>query len=111
MVLLVALATATSLAVAAFAVALALRQRATAEELRALRAELAEATERLGAVERCANDAAARAEAAGTLLLEKGVADEAELEAARRRQDHGEPNAPDSTAEPSMPGRGSRTVH
>ncbi|HUK65786.1 MAG TPA: hypothetical protein VLV17_03105 [Anaeromyxobacteraceae bacterium] len=64
-----------------------LGERALAAELRAAREELREVLERLASAERSAGDAASQAEAAGTVLLEKGLADEEELEAARRRDE------------------------
>lgn len=90
------------LALAIAAAALALRGlRDAAAERDAMRAELERLNERLAGAERSAGDAASHAEAAGSLLLEKGLADEEELEAARRRLSPADQPAP----------RGSRTLH
>jgi hypothetical protein len=77
------------LAVASLLLALqaVLSQRILSEELRATRRQLREVLERLASAERSAGDAFSQAEAAGMVLLEKGLADEEELEAARRRED------------------------
>jgi type II secretory pathway pseudopilin PulG len=77
-------------------------QRALAGQIRALRRELREVSGRLENAEKSAGDAATRAEVAGSVLLEKGLANEEDLEAARRRFD-----APDD----AQPVRGSRTLH
>jgi len=77
-------------------------ERALAAELRASREHLQEILDRLATAERSAGDAASQAEAAGTLLLEKGLADEEELEAARNRGEL----APDLA-----PQRAPRTLH
>ena len=77
-------------------------QRALAGQIRALRRELREVSGRLENAEKSAGDAATRAEVAGNVLLEKGLANEEDLEAARRRLD-----APND----AQPVRGSRTLH
>ncbi len=69
-----------------------------------LRERVRELSERLESVERSVGEAATQAEVAGTVLLEKGIADEEDLEAARRRFD------PASGDEP-VPVRGTRTLH
>ncbi len=77
-------------------------QRALAGQVGALRRELREVSGRLENAEKSAGDAATRAEVAGNVLLDKGLANEEDLEAARRRFD-----AP----EDAQPVRGSRTLH
>ncbi len=77
-------------------------QRVLAGQVGALRRELREVSGRLENAEKSAGDAATRAEVAGNVLLEKGLANEEDLEAARRRFD-----AP----EDAQPVRGSRTLH
>lgn len=77
-------------------------QRALAGQVRALRRELREVSGRLENAEKSAGDAATRAEVAGNVLLDKGLANEEDLEAARRRFD-----APEDV----QPVRGSRTLH
>ncbi len=61
------------------------RIRALADEVRALGEHVRELSVRLDAVEQDAATARARAEVAESVLLDKGVADEEDLEAARRR--------------------------
>ena len=77
-------------------------QRALAGQIRSLRRELRDVSGRLESAEKSAGDAATRAEVAGNVLLEKGLANEEDLEAARRRFD-----AP----EVGQPVRGSRRLH
>jgi hypothetical protein len=86
----------------AIAVHLARRQRALREELLRLRHHVRDLSGRLASAEKRAGDAASRAEAAGNVLLEKGLANEEDLEAARLRLD---------LPEDSQPARGSRTLH
>jgi hypothetical protein len=78
------------------------RQRALGHELRSLRQQLRDLAGRLASAEKDAEEAASRAEAAVSVLLEKGLANEEDLEAARCRFD-----AP----EDQQPARGSRTLH
>ena len=91
-----------ALSMLALATALAWSRRAHARELKALRKSLRAMESRLAAAEKAADEAAHHAEAAGQVLLEKGLADVEDLEAARRR-------APEE--EPQQPSRGSRTLH
>ncbi len=82
------------LAVAMFAAlaAVAVRRiRALADEVRVLSERVRELTVRLDATEQDAATALARADVAESVLLEKGVADEDDLEAARARSGAGEP--------------------
>ena len=88
-----------SLAIALLAVG---RQRALVDDLRAVRDQLRDVTARLATAEKSADGATGRAEAAGTVLLEKGLANEEDLEAARRRF---------GALEEAQPARGSRTLH
>ena len=78
-----------AISLAALAAALLLRARrreqALAQELLALDERLRELTARLDATEADLAAALATAGVAETLLLEKGIADEDEVEAARRR--------------------------
>ena len=82
------------LAVAAAALCLvALRlwrlRRAHAAELSAVSARVTEISARLEAAEHDVAQAVSHARVAGMLLLDKGIADEEEVEAARRRVDEG----------------------
>jgi hypothetical protein len=86
-----------------FAIQLARSQQRLLREMRALRSRLRSISERVESVERSVGEATTQAEVAGAVLLEKGIADEEELEAARRRS---EPNS----GEP-VPVRGTRTIH
>jgi len=92
-----------ALVVLALVLALAWSRRAHAGELKALRKTLRSLESRLAAAEKTAQEAAQHAEAAGNVLLEKGLAEVEDLEAARRR-------GPDEE-EPAQPSRGSRTLH
>lgn len=78
------------------------RQRALAEDLRGVRNQLRDLSARLASAEKSVDEAHARAEAAGTVLLDKGLANEEELEAARRRL---------GALEEPQPARGSRILH
>ncbi|HSN90450.1 MAG TPA: hypothetical protein VLS93_04420 [Anaeromyxobacteraceae bacterium] len=62
---------------------------AHAAELAALADRVDELSARLEAAEREAAQAVSHARVAGMLLLEKGIADEEDVEAARRRVDEG----------------------
>ena len=86
-----------------FAIQMARSQQRLSRELRIMRSSLRSVSERVESVERSVGEAATQAEVAGAVLLEKGIADAEELEAARRR------SGP-SAGEP-VPGRGSRTTH
>jgi hypothetical protein len=81
---------------------LARRQRVLDGELRSLRSQLRDVSGRLASAEKNAEEATGRAEAAGNVLLEKGLANQEDLEAARRRFD---------LPEDPQPARGSRTLH
>jgi len=96
------LAAGIALPLLALAVALVWTGRAQARELKALRKSLRGMETRLAAAEKSADEAAQFAEAATHVLLEKGLADLEDLEAARRRGPQEE--AP-------QPARGSRTLH
>lgn len=97
---LAAVAVILSLAVAVASVA---AWRASAGEAARLRREGAALAERLAAAERVAGQAAAQAETASQLLLDKGIADEDDLEAVREGVEGG-------GGEPAVT-RGGRTVH
>jgi hypothetical protein len=85
------------------AIQLARSQARLSREVRALRSRLRSVSDRIEVVERGVGEATTQAEVAEAVLLEKGIADEEELEAARRRS---EPNAGET-----VPVRGSRTIH
>jgi len=78
------------------------RQRVLSGELRSLQQQLRDLASRLATVEKNADEASSRAEAAGNVLLEKGIANEADLEAARHRF---------AATDGPQPARGSRTLH
>jgi hypothetical protein len=69
------------------ALLLARRLRALRGEIAALREQVEGLAGRLAAAEQDVDGALARTEVAETVLLEKGLADEEDLEAARRRSD------------------------
>jgi len=98
------IATLAVLLAAAVALATARAWRDAAAEAAALRRKADELASRLEAVERSAGQAAARAEAASHLLLEKGIADEEELEAIQKLVESPEGDAPPAP-------RGGQTVH
>jgi Cdc6-like AAA superfamily ATPase len=64
-------------------------RRAHAEEISALSDRVTDLAARLEAAEHDAAQAVSHARVAGMLLLDKGIADEDEVEAARRRVDEG----------------------
>lgn len=101
-----ALAVLSALLSLAAALASVLARRESREEAEALRKQVEALTQRLEQAERATSRAAGRAEAAGHLLLEKGIADEGELEALRELVES--PERPE--ARTPVP-RGSRTVH
>jgi hypothetical protein len=72
-------------ALAAVSVLLARRVRTLTVDLEALGDRVQDLSSRLGEAERGVSGALARTEAAESVLVEKGLADEEELEAARRR--------------------------
>ena len=69
------------------ALLLARRVRALVAEVAELREQVDGLSSRLAAAEQDVDGALARTEVAETVLLEKGLADEEDLEAARRRSD------------------------
>jgi hypothetical protein len=71
------------------ALLLARRVRTLTAEVIALRERVDGLASRLSAAEQDVDGAMARTEVAETVLLEKGLADEEDLEAARRRSDEG----------------------
>jgi hypothetical protein len=99
-----ALATIAVLLAAAVALASIRGWRESAALARELREKGQELAARLEAVERAAGAASARAEVASHLLLEKGIADEDDLEAIRQLVEV----APADEADPSGTGQ---TVH
>ena len=72
--------------------ALLAERRSARHEIASLAAHVVELSGRVQGAEQSAADAVTRAEIAESVLVEKGIADEEELEAARRRYDaEGEP--------------------
>ena len=76
---------AVALASAGAAVAVVVRARALSTEVRELRERLRELSARLEAAENDVSQALASSDVAESVLLDKGLADEEDLEAARRR--------------------------
>jgi hypothetical protein len=77
--------------VAGLAAVAARRVRDLTDEVRELGDRIGELSARLEATERNALSAVARADVAESVLLDKGVADEDDLEAARARSDATDP--------------------
>lgn len=104
----VTLALATLAVLLSLAVALAsvAAWRSASADAARLREQARELSERLQAAERTAGQAAAQAEIASQLLVDKGIADEDDLEAIR-----GVAEAPEPGAEEPPATRGGRTVH
>jgi len=75
---------------AAFAFAAVRRMRDLAEEVRVLGERVRELSGRLDSAEQDAASALARSDVAESVLLDKGVADEDDLEAARARSGSGD---------------------
>jgi outer membrane murein-binding lipoprotein Lpp len=80
------------------------RERRLASEVRELEERIRELSARVEAAEADVAHAVTQAEIAESLLLEKGIADEEDIEAARRRFDGGEPAAPSSGYIPGRDG-------
>ena len=72
------------------------RERRLTSEVRELNERIRELSARVEAAEADVAHAVTQAEISESLLLEKGIADEEDIEAARRRFDGGEPAAPSS---------------
>lgn len=89
-------------AVAALFVRSVVRERRLEQELRATQERMRELAARVEAAEADVAHAVTQAEISESLLLEKGIADEEDIEAARRRFDGGEPAA---SASRYVPGR------
>lgn len=100
-----AISFAAALAVAAGIVArMLVREHKLRVELRGVQEQLRELSARLEANEADVAHAATQAEIAESLLLEKGIADEEDIEAARRRFDGGDSAAPPAPSR-YVPGR------
>jgi hypothetical protein len=99
-----ALTAVAALSLLALAWELVRTRRKHAEETAQLKERLRGLSERLDQAQRQADEAVTRTEVAGHLLLEKGIADEEELEAARALLE-----GPDGGDDPSS--AGGRTVH
>jgi hypothetical protein len=70
-----------------------LREHKLRAELKGVQERMRELTARVEATEADVGHAVTQAEVAESLLLEKGIADEEDIEAARRRFDGGDPPA------------------
>jgi hypothetical protein len=80
------------------------RERRLQGEVNGLAERVRELSARLEAAEADVGHAITQAEITETLLLEKGLADEEDLEAARRRFDGEEPGAPSGRYQPGRDG-------
>jgi len=101
----IALALSASLAmVAAGFTRMLWRERRLTGELTGLSERIRELSARVEAAEADVAHAVSQAEITEGLLLDKGIADEEDLEAARRRYDGGEPSASSSRYVPERDG-------
>ena len=100
----IGISAAVALASAGFAVRLAQRDRRMRGELSTLHEHMRELAARVEAAEADVAHAVTQAEVSESLLLEKGIADEEDIEAARRRFDGGEPSAASSRYVPGRDG-------
>jgi C4-dicarboxylate-specific signal transduction histidine kinase len=89
---------------AALSVQLLRRERRLTRELREVQERMRELAARVEAAEADVAHAVTQAEVSESLLLEKGIADEEDIEAARRRFDGGEPAASGSRYVPGRDG-------
>jgi hypothetical protein len=80
------------------------RDRRTRAELRGMQEQVRELSARVEATEADVAHAITQAEVSECLLLDKGIADEEDIEAARRRYDGGEPAPPSSRYVPGRDG-------
>ncbi|HET6440208.1 MAG TPA: hypothetical protein VFG59_19245 [Anaeromyxobacter sp.] len=80
------------------------RERRLHGELGGLRERMRELSARLDAAEADVGHAVTQAEITETLLLDKGLADEEDIEAARRRFDGGDPSSSGSRYLPDRDG-------
>ena len=80
------------------------RERRLTGEVGELNERIRELSARVEAAEADVAHAVTQAEISESLLLEKGIADEEDIEAARRRFDGGEPAAPSSGYIPGRDG-------
>jgi C4-dicarboxylate-specific signal transduction histidine kinase len=80
------------------------RERRLTSEVGELNERIRELSARVEAAEADVAHAVTQAEISESLLLEKGIADEEDIEAARRRFDGGEPAAPSSGYIPGRDG-------
>jgi uncharacterized membrane protein len=80
------------------------RERRLQREVKGLAEQIRELSARMEATEADVAHAVTQTEIAETLLLEKGIADEEDIEAARRRFDGGEPAPSSSHYLPSRDG-------
>jgi hypothetical protein len=80
------------------------RERRVREELSAVLERMREMSARVEAAEADVAHAVTQSEISESLLLEKGIADEEDIEAARRRFDGGDPSAASSRYVPGRDG-------
>lgn len=99
----ITLSAALALVAAAF-VRVQRRERGLRTELSELQERMRELSARVEAAEADVAHAVTQAEVAESLLLDKGIADEEDIEAARRRFDGGEPAAASSRYVPGRDG-------
>ena len=97
-----AISVAAALAVAAGVARMMLREHKLRAELRGMQERMRELAARVEATEADVAHAVTQAEVAESLLVEKGIADEEDVEAARRRFDGGDAPA---TSPRYVPGR------
>ncbi len=100
----IGISTAVALAATGLAVRLVRRDRRLRGELSMVHEHMRELAARVEAAEADVAHAVTQAEVSESLLLEKGIADEEDIEAARRRFDGGEPSASSSRYVPGRDG-------
>jgi hypothetical protein len=100
----IAISVAAALAVTAGVARFLLRERTLRAELRGVHERMRELSVRVEAAEADVAHAVTAAEISESLLVEKGIADEEDIEAARRRFDGGEPSASASRYTPGRDG-------
>lgn len=99
-----AISVAAALAVAAGVARMLIQEHKLRGELRGFQERMRELGARVEATEADVAHAVTQAEIAESLLLDKGIADEEDIEAARRRFDGGEPSAASSRYVPGRDG-------
>jgi hypothetical protein len=99
-----AISVAAALAVAASVARMMQRERRVRVELSGMAERMRELAARVEAAEADVAHAVTQAEISESLLLEKGIADEEDIEAARRRFDGGDPSVAQSRYVPGRDG-------